>query len=289
MYRFKPPQSESHVHVNQLHKGQPLIPRQNKAITRTFLGREEIIDSSSAPALYNSEASHYVQKKNGSKILAEVNRPASRLRAKNSYKETAISFPEGKLEQKRPKSPLKPPNFYTVRLSNAPIFLRRTTLRPATLEFLNRRSPSPAERGNSRGPSRSRRHSPMKHEVFVPIKDDDCIAHSSIVAETEGRKNIEKTMVKLITESVQTGPLKKTHGTQMTPYDSETSDFGGSYFSLILSETPKKTIRTQTSRQADKAFVKEKHREIKSISDDSSLFIDVDNEDDVRIFNLNFS
>ncbi|KAJ3055710.1 hypothetical protein HK097_009595, partial [Rhizophlyctis rosea] len=39
----------------------------------------------------------------------------------------------------RPSSPLRPPNFYNVRLSNAPIFLRRTTIRPPSLEFLDRR------------------------------------------------------------------------------------------------------------------------------------------------------
>ncbi|KAJ3036144.1 hypothetical protein HDV00_003056, partial [Rhizophlyctis rosea] len=50
-------------------------------------------------------------------------------------------------KQSRPGSPLRPPNFYNVRLSNAPIFLRRTTIRPPSLKFLDRRtSPQPQQR-----------------------------------------------------------------------------------------------------------------------------------------------
>ncbi|TPX43916.1 hypothetical protein SeMB42_g04527 [Synchytrium endobioticum] len=41
----------------------------------------------------------------------------------------------------RPSSPLRPPNFYNVRLSNMPIFLRRTSVRPPTLGFLDNLPP----------------------------------------------------------------------------------------------------------------------------------------------------
>ena len=37
----------------------------------------------------------------------------------------------------RPDSPSRPPNFYNVRLSNAPVFLRRTSIRPPSLSFLD--------------------------------------------------------------------------------------------------------------------------------------------------------
>ena len=46
---FKPPQSEAHVHVSQLHKGQHPALKQNKAITRTIVGREQILEEKTAP------------------------------------------------------------------------------------------------------------------------------------------------------------------------------------------------------------------------------------------------
>lgn len=139
----------------------------------------------------------------------------------------------------RPKSPLRPPNFYTVRLSNAPIFLRRTTLRPPTLEFLNRspnsrRSHSPVNRSSNQSPVNrgqspiSRGNSPFKQEVFVQrrqIQNNEIMNESSVIDQEQ--RSTEENFIKLINEAVQTGPLKKTHGTQMTPYDSESSEIAG--------------------------------------------------------------
>lgn len=149
------------------------------------------------------------------------------------------SIAESRSQPDRPKSPLKPPSFYTVRLSNAPIFLRRTTLRPPTLDFLNRspsprRSSSPVSRSTNQSPvnrgqsSIYRGHSPVKQEVFRnnPIANE----RASI---GQDQKITEDQIVKLINEAVQTGPLKKTHGTQMTPYDSEASDIAGILFWYI--------------------------------------------------------
>jgi predicted peptidase len=48
------------------------------------------------------------------------------------------------------------------------------------------------------------------------------------------QKITENDLVKLISEAVQTGPLKKTHGTQMTPYDSEASEISCIFYLELI-------------------------------------------------------
>lgn len=227
MHKFKPPQSEAHIHVNQLHKGQHLLPKKNKAISRVILGRENIVGDTTVPV---SSFKPFEPEPMAKSVPA-------RIKVSSKPPNRAADRMDSCVEPTRAKSPLRPPNFYTVRLSNAPIFLRRTTLRPPTLEFLNR-SPSPVPKSSNQSPVAtraqspiSRRQSPVKQEVFVQRKE---ITNNAITKELdeEAKKQMttQEDIIKLINEAVQTGPLKKTHGTQMTPYDSEASDIAGIYF-----------------------------------------------------------
>ena len=280
MNKFKPPQSEANVHVNQLHKGQHLLPKKNKAITRVILGREDIVGDNSLPKS-SFQTSEQVEHENLAK--------SEKVMSKHFTKPTLHNYPhtidESREEPTRCKSPLKPPKFYTVRLSNAPIFLRRTTLRPPTLEFLNRsprRSPSPAPRSSSHSPVNRGHspihggHSPVKREVFVKRKDirNNAISKefASIVTE---EKITEENIIKLISEAVQTGPLKKTHGTQMTPYDSEASDIACILFiKSNLIDAPQKTIKSQTVKtKMEHAAKNKRNLESERIDDESLLFL----------------
>ncbi len=144
----------------------------------------------------------------------------------------------------KPESPLRPPNFYNVRLANAPIFLRRTTVKPPSLNFLDRRSPSPQR--HSQSPTRE--HSPVKQEFFVnqthmttlqaeqqqqqpftpisqPQKQNKPAEHLVLQKEYHYSKPLSP---QVVTASIQTKPLQKTHGTQMTPFASaDTSEQSG--------------------------------------------------------------
>jgi hypothetical protein len=165
--------------------------------------------------------------------------------------------------------------------------LRRTTLRPPTLEYLNRspsprRSPSPISRSTNQSPANRshssihRGHSPVKQEIFVQSRDvrNNAITNEFALIEKE-QKITENDLVKLINEVVQTGPLKKTHGTQMTPYDSEASDISCTFlFGINSIVTPKKTIKSQTSSKT--LAVTKKYIESEMIDDESSLFVNED-------------
>ena len=207
------------------------MPKRNKAVTRTILGREEIIGDSNLSKSEN-QSKEPVRVDSVAKPSKLINKNAAQSFSNSTQKRAPSPAESRGTEPMRPKSPLRPPPFYTVRLSNAPIFLRRTTLRPSTLEFLNRtpsprRSPSPVERSSSRSPA-SRGQSPVRQEVFVQKRDAPANPIKNQFNSTaEEQKIIEENIIKLINESVQTGPLKKTHGTQMTPYDSEASDISG--------------------------------------------------------------
>ncbi|TPX33486.1 hypothetical protein SmJEL517_g03630 [Synchytrium microbalum] len=111
----------------------------------------------------------------------------------------------------RAPSPLRPPNFYNVRLSNMPIFLRRTSVRPPTLGFLDNLPPprSPTKRT----PSPTKRAAPAPRPVSpppLPIKKASKTTSTNMVA--------EKPTVKVFDEAVQTSAptTMVTHSTQVT-------------------------------------------------------------------------
>ncbi|KAI8814928.1 hypothetical protein BJ742DRAFT_887734 [Cladochytrium replicatum] len=141
----------------------------------------------------------------------------SRARSGTSMKEQSIDNPPQ--PAKRPTSPLRPPNFYNVRLSNAPVFLRRTTIRPPDLHMDTpgpkdvHRTPYPHRRSESW--ERERRHSESRErERRINPPTPVPILRTPIRMET-GRD-----------EGTQTHPMLQSQGTQISPicYEDEVKE-----------------------------------------------------------------
>jgi len=123
-----------------------VTPKTNKAITRHVLGKDQVAVSDFQKDFKQIKPSNLPSGRKSSspkKRHLKVDSPDTQL----SPTPITLSRPVSPSRNINPSkhrsdSPLRPPNFYNVRLSNAPIFLRRTTLRPASLNFLNRNPPS---------------------------------------------------------------------------------------------------------------------------------------------------
>ncbi|RKO93668.1 hypothetical protein BDK51DRAFT_33181 [Blyttiomyces helicus] len=141
----------------------------------------------------------------------------------------------------RATSPTRPPNFYNVRLSNAPIFLRRTTIRPPSLNFLIGR----ANRGTSpmrQSPTPRRSPSPRPRQMPQPNAPEP----SSPI-----RLTVFAPPAITFDEAIQTLPPTVAHGTQMTPVTSAESSERGPHIALPLSEPQEKDVGVQYSSVAD--------------------------------------
>ncbi|KAJ3122704.1 hypothetical protein HK098_002540 [Nowakowskiella sp. JEL0407] len=103
----------------------------------------------------------------------------------------------------RPKSPLRPPQFYNVKLSHAPVFLRRTTTRPP--HFSKTHQSNAAKLVDQFTISKSAPTSPKRQKQTI-IKNDQ----GSIIKDI---KHIPQTF----DEAVQTLPITRHHSTQVTP------------------------------------------------------------------------
>ncbi|KAJ3090154.1 hypothetical protein HK102_004533 [Quaeritorhiza haematococci] len=136
----------------------------------------------------------------------------------------------------KPGSPKRPPNFYNVKLSNAPVFLRRTTIRPPTLERmlaatekLQQRSPqrpTVPESSRSRSPGRvaspptfSRPIQTFQPSVVPQYVPTPVPIPISVPVSMPGpviRDTPTVTVVTVANEGVQTLPAMVSHATQMT-------------------------------------------------------------------------
>ena len=174
-------------------------------------------------------------------------------------------------------------------------------MRPPSLNFLDRRSPSP--RRSPTSPNRydtrvkrnlifhrSRSHSPIKQEFFVERKltteeyaeHQNPLAKSSFTNAHEAdnatynnqglRKELDRPDKPIaFDEYVQTGPVQKTHGTQMTPHEStENSEHSGKSFKIC----PKREIEVLLKSVKEKVIAKilesiphaERHKSVEKVT-----------------------
>nr|KAJ3410611.1 hypothetical protein HK105_002864 [Polyrhizophydium stewartii] len=130
----------------------------------------------------------------------------------------------------RPASPGRPPNFYNVRLANAPVFLRRTSIRPPTLDFLDHtmrrldqiRSPQrSAGASRSASPVRSVAMSPIRQERFVSTASGgDGPADRAPAAAPPDHAPPAVHRARTFDEAAQTMPVVQSVATQVTPRSS---------------------------------------------------------------------
>ncbi|KAH6561782.1 hypothetical protein BASA83_000219 [Batrachochytrium salamandrivorans] len=128
----------------------------------------------------------------------------------------------------------RPYNFYNVRVSNAPVFLRRTTIRPPSLDFLDhtmkklddlknspsRRSPSPTHLSRKQTPDLQRSqpfpkwNSPNSATLPVSKAPD-----ASFVVEKRTSTPLKPHthQIETLDEAQQTLPIMESIGTQVTP------------------------------------------------------------------------
>ena len=226
--QFRPPDSESNVHVNQLHRGQHIIQKPNKAIKRQTIGENKIIESVPAPVIPapNLKATTPIIKPPAKKKASKTREFTKTITLESESLSRRSPSPP---KESRPSSPLRPPNFYNVRLSNAPIFLRRTTVRPPSLNFLDRRSASPKRVAS---PTRSRPESRVEFKVVEKALTarsehepelNDTKAQINIVRSNVQENNVNQTKssVSLMSNAVQIVPSRKDEMTQVTPVLSE--------------------------------------------------------------------
>ncbi|KAJ3020778.1 hypothetical protein HKX48_000229 [Thoreauomyces humboldtii] len=111
----------------------------------------------------------------------------------------------------RIKSPQRPPNFYNVRISSAPVFLRRTTIRPPSLQHLERRSDPTLPSPRPPRPSTPVAPAHKNEKVAKSLKTQTNPAPKHLKEAERGLRNLA------FDEAVQTSPAQFQQGTQMTP------------------------------------------------------------------------
>ena len=131
-------------------------------------------------------------------------RPPSRV--KSTKTASSNLFPSDSLPSSPKKSPKRPLNFYNVKLSNAPVFLRRTSIRPPTLNFLDHTIKKLDHVIHPPSPTRSKTSSPVKQMVDIPAQRSPEPMWSSTHLR---RPNVS--------EAIQTLPERADRATQKTP------------------------------------------------------------------------